>query len=242
MAKPTYYHDIEQGSDDWLALRRGVITASTMSRLITATGQPASNDTSRAQLLQLLAERITGESEASFYNDDMARGHLLEPMARDIYARHYHPVVECGFVTAQFDGTTIGYSPDGLVGDDGLIEIKAPRQKNHLKWLLACAVPAEHWPQVQTGLAVTGRVWCDFISYAPGLPLFVKRCRRDETTIEQLIGAATYADQWIYSMMNEYTETAAHFPATEPMKVKIPPRARAAALAAGIDPDSIQLF
>jgi putative phage-type endonuclease len=215
MAKPTYHHDIEQGSDDWLALRRGVITASTMSRLITATGVPASNDTSRAQLHQLLAERITGESEASFYNDDMARGHLLEPLARDIYSAHYHPVVECGFVTAQFDGTTIGYSPDGLVGDDGLIEIKAPRQKNHLKWMLAGMVPAEHWPQVQTGLAVTGRAWCDFISYAPGLPLFVKRCRRDEATIEQLISAATYADQWIYSMMNEYTDIAARLPATE---------------------------
>ena len=94
MAKPTYHHDIEHGSDDWLALRRGVITASTMSRLITATGKPASNDTSRAQLLELLAERITGESEASFYNDDMARGHLLEPLARDIYSARYHPVVE----------------------------------------------------------------------------------------------------------------------------------------------------
>jgi putative phage-type endonuclease len=218
MAKPTYHHDIEQGSDDWLALRRGVITASTMSRLITATGKAASNDTSRAQLLQLLAERITGESEASFYNDDMARGHLLEPLARDIYSAHYHPVVECGFVTAQFDGTTIGYSPDGLVGDDGLIEIKAPRQKNHLKWMLVGEVPAEHRLQVQTGLAVTGRAWCDFISYAPGLPLFVKRCRREEMTIELLIGAATYAEQWIYSVMNEYTDIAARFPATEPIQ------------------------
>jgi putative phage-type endonuclease len=218
MEKPTYHHDIEQGSDDWLALRRGVITASTMSRLITATGMPASNNTSRAQLLQLLAERITGESEPSFYNDDMARGHLLEPLARDIYARHYHPVVECGFVTAQFDGTTIGYSPDGLVGDDGLIEIKAPRQKNHLNWLLAGMVPAEHRLQVQTGLAVTGRAWSDFISYAPGLPLFVVRCERDEAMIEQLIGAATYAEQWIYSVMNEYTDLAARLPATEPIQ------------------------
>jgi predicted phage-related endonuclease len=148
----------------------------------------------------------------------MARGHLLEPLARDIYARHYHPVVECGFVTAQFDGTTIGYSPDGLVGDDGLIEIKSPRQKNHLKWLLAGEVPAEHMPQVQTGLAVTGRVWCDFISYAPGLPLFVKRCRRDEAMIEQLIGAATAAEQWIEELMNEYTDLAARLPATEPIQ------------------------
>ena len=242
MAKPTYHHDIEQGSDDWLALRRGVITASTMSRLITATGVPASNDTSRAQLLQLLAERITGESEASFYNDDMARGHLLEPLARDIYSAHYHPVVECGFVTAQFDGTTIGYSPDGLVGDDGLIEIKSPRQKNHLKTVLASEVPAEHMPQVQAGLAVTGRAWCDFISYAPGLPLFVYRSRRDEGVIAQLIDAARVAEAELERLMKEYTSLAERFHPTEPMEVKIPPRARAAALAAGIDPDSIQLF
>ena len=218
MAKPTYHHDIEQGSDDWLALRRGVITASTVSRLITATGKPANNDTSRAQLLQLLAERITGESEASFYSDDMARGHMLEPLARDIYSKHRHPVTECGFVTAQFDGTTIGYSPDGLVGDDGLIEIKSPRQKNHLKWLLVGEVPAEHRLQVQTGLAVTGRAWADFISYAPGLPLFVVRCERDEATIAQLISAATAAEQWIEALMNDYTETAAHCPATEPIQ------------------------
>ena len=92
MANPTYYHDIEQGSDDWHALRRGVITASAIGKLLTGTGKVANNDTSRAQLLQLLAERITDESEASFYGDDMARGHLLEPLARGIYAKHRAPV------------------------------------------------------------------------------------------------------------------------------------------------------
>ena len=179
MGAPTYHYDIEQGTDEWHALRRGKITASAVSRLITATGKPANNDTSRAQLLQLLAERITGQSDASCYTDDMARGHLLEPLARDLYAKHYSPVVECGFITATLGGVELGYSPDGLVGDDGLIEIKSPRQKNHLRSLLAIEVPAEYVPQVQLGLAVTGRSWCDFISYAPGLPLFVYRCRRD---------------------------------------------------------------
>ena len=218
MALPIYHYDIEQGSDEWLALRRGMITASTVSRLITGTGKPASNDTSRAQLLQLLAERITGESEPSFYNDDMARGHLLEPLARDIYARHYAPVAECGFVTADFGGTTIGYSPDGLVGDTGLIEIKSPRQKNHLKALLANEVPSEYVAQVQTGLAVTGRAWCDFISYAPGLPLFVKRCQRDELVITQLIAAAQAAESELQRLMELYATAADTFPATEPIQ------------------------
>ena len=218
MGPPTYHFDIEQGTDEWHALRRGKITASAVSRLITASGKPANNDTSRAQLLQLLAERITGESEASFYGDDMARGHLLEPLARDLYAKHCSPVVECGFITATIGGVELGYSPDGLVGNDGLIEIKSPRQKNHLKALLANDVPAEYVPQVQLGLAVTGRSWCDFISYAPGLPLFVRRCVPDPTVIAQLIAAAEAAELELQRLMAVYTEAAERFPATEPIQ------------------------
>jgi putative phage-type endonuclease len=215
---PIYHHHIEQGGDEWHALRRGLITASAISRLITGSGKPANNDTSRTQLLQLLAERITGESDASFYGDDMARGHLLEPLARDIYAEHRAPVADCGFVTADFDGTVIGYSPDGLVGDDGLIEIKSPRQKHHLRSLLSDEVPAEYVPQVQTGLAVTRRAWCDYISYAPGLPLFVHRCERDEVVIAQLITAARAAEAELQRLMKLYTTKAAIFPATEPIQ------------------------
>ena len=219
MGPPTYHHDIEQGTDEWHALRRGKITASAVGRLITATGKPAANDTSRAQLLQLLAERITGESEASFYGDDMARGHLLEPLARDLYAKHHSPVNECGFVTRTFDsGLVLGYSPDGLVGNDGLIEIKSPRQKNHLKAMLADKVPAEYVPQVQLGLAVTGRAWCDFISYAPGLPLFVRRCVPDPTVIAQLIAAAEAAELELKRLMELYSAAAECFPATEPIQ------------------------
>jgi putative phage-type endonuclease len=202
--RPTYHFDIEQGTDEWHALRRGVITASTISKLVTSTGKVANNDTSRAQLFQLLAERITGESEASYYNDDMARGHLLEPLARALYAEHYAPVEECGFITCDFYGATIGYSPDGLVGEKGLIEIKAPRQKTHIRSLLSDQVPAEYVPQVQTGLAVTGRAWCDFISYAPGLPLFVCRCERDEAVIAQLIAAAEAAEAQLEMLMQDY--------------------------------------
>jgi putative phage-type endonuclease len=217
MAEPVYRFDIQQGTDEWLALRRGVITASTIGKLITSTGKVASNDTSRTQLLQLLAERITGESEPSFYNDDMARGHLLEPLARDLYAESFDPVVECGFITADFDGTTIGYSPDGLVGDDGLIEIKAPRPKGHLRSLLSGEVPAEYMAQLMTGLAVTGRRWIDYISYAPGLPLFVQRCEPDQTVITQLIAAAQAAEAQLAEMLQAYQLAAAQFPATEPI-------------------------
>jgi putative phage-type endonuclease len=215
---PTYRFDIEQGSDEWHAIRRGVITASAISRLLTGTGKPANNDTSRAQLDQLLAERITGESDPGFYNDDMARGHLLEPFARDLYSQHYNEVQECGFITSTLGGVTVGYSPDGLVGDDGLIEIKAPRQKTHLKSLLTNQVPGEYVPQVQTGLAVSGRAWCDFISYAPGLPLFVRRVERDELVIDQIIAAAQAAEEHLAGMLVIYEGLAAQFPATEPIQ------------------------
>jgi putative phage-type endonuclease len=218
MAEPVYRFDIQQGTDEWLALRRGVITASTIGKLLTPTGKAAKNDSARTQLLQLLAERITGESEASFYNDDMARGHLLEPLARDLYASSYAPVQECGFITMDFDGATIGYSPDGLVGDNGLIEIKAPRPKGHLRSLLSGEVPAEYLPQVQTGLAVTGRRWCDFISYAPGLPLFVCRCERDEAMIAQLIAAAEAAEAELERLLETYQVAITGLLPTEPIQ------------------------
>ena len=219
MADPTYHFNIKQGDDDWHAMRRGIITASTISKLMTGTGKPANNDTSRAMLLQLLAERITGETEPSFYNDDMVRGHLLEPLAREIYDKHCDPIVECGFVTRSFHEVPIlGYSPDGLAGDTGLIEIKCPREKNHLKTLLCGKVPTEYVPQVQAGLAVTGRTWCDFISYAPGLPLFVKRCERDEVLIAQLIAAAQVAEAELQRLMQDYKQLAAIYLATEPIQ------------------------
>ena len=90
---PTYHWDITQGTPEWDAIRRGVITASAMKVLVTPTGKPANNDTSRAYLAQLLAERITGASDSSSYcSNDMLRGHMLEPYARDLYATHTTPL------------------------------------------------------------------------------------------------------------------------------------------------------
>jgi putative phage-type endonuclease len=237
MVFPKYHFEIEQGTDEWHALRRGVITASAISKLLTATYKPAANDTSRALLYQLLAERITGESDQSFYNDDMARGHLLEPYARDLYAKHFASVTECGFVTLTISRGILGYSPDGLVGDDGLIEIKCPRPKTHLRSMLTGEVPAEYVPQTQTGLALTGRRWCDYISYAPGLPLFVKRCQPAPAVIAAILAAHEAAEQQLAVLMEDYQTAAEKFPATEHMEVKIPPRTRPS-----IDPDSIELF
>jgi putative phage-type endonuclease len=214
----TYYFEIDQGTDEWFAVRRGKITASAVKALLTPKGKAANNSSSRTHLLKLLAERLTGESEPSFYNDDMARGHLLEPYARNLYSEHYAPVVECGFVTRDFGGWTLGYSPDGLVGKDGLIEIKSRLAKHHLAALLADEMPNEYQLQIQTGLAVTGRAWCDFISYTPGLPLFVKRIEPDAITIAQLILAAQQAEEQLAGLMAHYLDLAPMYPATEPIQ------------------------
>jgi hypothetical protein len=147
----------------------------------------------------------------------MARGHLLEPFARDLYAEHFDPVAECGFVSLATPAGTLGYSPDGLIGDDGLIEIKCPQPKTHLRSLLTGEVPAEYYPQVQTGLAVAGRRWCDYISYSPGLPLFVTRCGPAPAVIAAIFAAHEAAEQQLAALMQDFEAAAAKFPATEPL-------------------------
>ena len=115
------YDDLEQGSDAWLAARLGMVTASTVGKLLTETGRPANNETSRRHTLSLVAERITGEIEPVWVTDDMLRGQLDEPIARDMYAKHFaegEQVTETGFMVRDDWGFRLGYSPDGLVGDE----------------------------------------------------------------------------------------------------------------------------
>jgi predicted phage-related endonuclease len=214
---PTYHWDITQGTPEWDAIRRGVITASAMKVLVTPTGKPANNDTSRAYLAQLLAERITGTSDSSYCSNDMLRGHMLEPYARDLYATHYHPVTECGFIQRHYEGFTIGFSPDGVVGDDGLIEIKSRLAKHHVKNILEGGIPSEFAIQIQTGLLVTGRSWLDFASYTPGLPLYICRAHRCHSMIAAIEAAATRAEEQLQEMMERYLSVAETMPPTEPL-------------------------
>ncbi|MBM4616348.1 hypothetical protein GS540_17880, partial [Rhodococcus hoagii] len=130
----TTLQDLVQGTDEWLEQRRGIVTASVVGKLVTAkTLQPASNAESRGLTALLAAERITGWSDPTYISDDMLRGIEDEPKARDIYSEHFAPVTETGLMIRDDNGVKLGYSPDGLVGDDGLIEIKSRRQKVHLE-------------------------------------------------------------------------------------------------------------
>jgi hypothetical protein len=206
------YHDVEQGSEEWRALRCGILTASEMRLIITPTLKASSNDKERAHLYELLGQRITGYVEPHYISDDMLRGHDDEIQARAKYAEHYAPVTECGFVTNDEYGPTIGYSPDGLVGEDGLIECKSRRQKFQVETILGGEVPAEHMLQCQTGLLVTGRKWLDFVSYCAGMPMFVKRVFPDLKMHEAILDAALAFEDRIHAAHSKYLNRIASYP------------------------------
>jgi hypothetical protein len=210
------FDNLEQGSDSWLDARRGIVTASVVGQLITpGTIKPASNDTSRALTMVLAAERITGRTEPVYVNGDMERGTWDEPIIRDLYREHYAPVVEVGFMVEDRWGVRIGYSPDGLVGDDGLIECKSPRAKTHFSTILADQVPGYNMAQIQCGLLVSGRAWCDFISYRDGWPLYVKRVHPDPKWRDAIINAATLAEHNIGALIATYEANTAGLHMTE---------------------------
>lgn len=175
----------------------------------------AATDTSRALVMTLTAERITGHVEEVFPSRDMERGTLAEPYARDVYGDHYQPATEVGFMVRDFGGYKIGFSPDGLVGEDGLLEIKSPRQKKHLATILADEVPTEHMAQCQAGLFVSGREWLDFISYCGGMPLFVKRVEPDPEWFAAIKKAVTVFEEAAAKIIDTYLTNTAGKPQTE---------------------------
>lgn len=205
-----YHTDIIQGSDEWEALRIGLLTASEMHKIITPTLKVADNDKTRQHLWELLAQRITRYVEPHFYSDDMARGHDDEVEARKLYAKHFAPVETVGFVTNDRWGFTIGYSPDGLVGEDGLIECKSRRQKYQVQTIADGEVPAEYMIQLQTGLLVSERQWIDFLSYSGGLPLYRYRVHADPAIQDAIIAAATAFEARLADKEREYRATLAN--------------------------------
>jgi len=177
---------MDQGTEEWFTIRIGKVTASRVADVIakTKTGYSASRDNYMAQLV---CERLTGQKGESFTNAAMQHGTETEPLARAAYEALKDVLVdEVGFVphpTIEMAGA----SPDGLVGDDGLIEIKCPNTATHIDTLLSQTVPGKYNTQMQFQMACTGRQWCDFVSFDNRLPeelqLFVTRVPRDEVFI-----------------------------------------------------------
>lgn len=207
-----YHADLIQGSEEWLQQRCGLLTASEMRHILTPTLKQAQNDKSRAHEWELLFQRITGFVEPHYVSDDMLRGHDDEKEARDLYAKHRAPVTEVGFITNDQWGFAIGYSPDGLVGDDGLIECKSRRGKYQVQTIAEDRVPEEYVLQLQTGLLVTGRAWIDFVSYSAGLPMFVKRVEPDPLIQGAIVAAATAFEARLIEKEREYRATLTTMP------------------------------
>jgi len=208
-----YHYDLEQGSTDWLAVRCGVLTASEMKLIMTPSLKPASNDKERSHLYELLAQRITKHVEPHYIGDDMLRGHEDEVEAKIAYAEQYAPVEEVGFITNDKWGFTLGYSPDGLVGNDGLIEAKSRRQRFQIQTIIENVVedtvPPEYGLQIQTGLMVSERKWCDFISYSGGLPMVTIRMFPIPQLQEAIIETASAFEARLAEKLERYRTTLA---------------------------------
>lgn len=124
-------------------------------------------------------------------------------------------MAEVGFMVREFNGHRLGYSPDGLVWEDGLIEIKSRRQKKHLATILTDEVPLENMAQIQTGLLVSGRAWCDYVSYCGGMPLYIKRVLPDPRWVTAINDALTKFEDDAAQMIAAYNNMVGGHPVTE---------------------------
>lgn len=178
-------NDIEQGSEAWLAARLGIVTCSELDAiLVNGKGEGGFGVAAFTYMDQLIGERITGEAaELPFQTRATVRGHEQEIVARGLYeAREGVATSQVGIILNH----GIGYSPDSLVSENGLTEIKTKLPKFQVSVILSGEIPKEHVAQCQGGLWVSEREWIDFISFWPGMPLFVKRAYRDEDYIRNL--------------------------------------------------------
>lgn len=177
---------IEQGSPEWLALRAGKVTASKIA-CVFADKKTA---TYRNYFTDLITERLTGNKTESFTNAAMQWGTETEPLARAAYEVKTGLFVEQVAFVDHPEIEMFGCSPDGLVGEDGLIEIKCPNTSTHIDYIMDDKPPTKYIGQMQCQMAVTGRKWCDFVSFDPRLPdglqLFVVRLERDDEYIAKM--------------------------------------------------------
>lgn len=196
----TIHKELIQGSDEWFLARLGLLTASEMKHAVkkktdkktgVVTFSAPDDEKAKAHVWEIAAQRIGKFVEPHYIGDDMLRGNEDEVWAKIAYAEHYAPVDdEVGFITNDKWGVTIGYSPDGLVGDDGCIEVKSRRQRFQIETIVGGDMPDEYLIQVQTALLVSERKWCDFISYSAGHPMITLRVMPNPEVQAAIIEAA----------------------------------------------------
>lgn len=208
-----YYHRLQQGSDEWKDLRRGMLTASFMNKVITpSTLKIANNAETRTGIYELAAQRVTNVPEDDFVSYAMERGNLEEVEARIEYSRNFEPVTECGFVINDSLGFPVGVSPDGLVGEDGGMENKSRDKKFQMQTIIehlgekdpSNLIPREFMLQVQTCLWVTQRKWWDFTSYSNGFNMVAIRVEPIPIYQEKIEEAAKATEDQINDCVIKY--------------------------------------
>lgn len=210
----THHWDLIQHTDEWRAARCGLLTASEMELIITpAKLQVANNDKSRNHINELAAQRINKYVEPTWFGADMERGIIDEIDAKALYRKHYAAVKDCGFITNDEWGFTLGYSPDGLVEVQlgvvelpGQIEVKSRAQKYQMDTILNNQMPSDFLLQVQTGMLVTGNIWCDFISYCSGMPMNTIRVHADKTVQDAILAAADVFHKLLQARLQAYLD------------------------------------
>lgn len=207
---------LEQRTDEWFSTRAGKVTASAIYRVMARTKSGYGADRANYHA-QLVAERLTGKPADSFTNAAMQWGVDMEANARAAYAEHIGDTVpEIGFIPhPRIDWS--GASPDGLVGFDGLVEIKCPNTATHIATLTGAGIDRKYLLQMQWQMACAGRDWCDFVSYDPRMPvemqLHVRRVERDDTLLAEIesevVGFLAEVAATVDQLTNIYMKEAA---------------------------------
>jgi putative phage-type endonuclease len=191
------FHDVQQGGEAWHDLRRGRFTASNIPKLFMGKTTQGYSDA----LYRVAMERVTGKSTESYSNAAMMRGIQLEPMARQIYEIEKLTLVEeCGFVEVD---EWMGCSPDGLVGKDGMIQIKCPAFNTHIGYIVSEEVPKDYYIQMQAEMWMAGRKWNDFMSFHPDLPTLIIRLTPDEAMYKKMSEEIEIAKQKVTEIIKK---------------------------------------
>ena len=200
-------HYVEQGTDEWLALRAGCITASSFKSLVTSRGEKTASSTRDTYLNQVIAERLTGKPVDTFKNADMERGNEREGAARDLFAAIMEvDVKEVGFHL--HDDYDIGCSPDGLftLESDTGVEIKSPRASTHIRYMRHKKLPVEYVQQVQLSMWLLEVDRYFFFSYHPDLKPLIVEVKRDDQYIDKAVPILIEAAKYVKSETEKLNE------------------------------------
>lgn len=192
--------DCQQGTEEWLKARLGLITGSHMSEIITPGGKASTQVTS--YLYKLAAETVTGEPGKFYESEDMRTGTEREPEAREFYSfLRDVEIQQVGFV--RHNALLCGVSPDGWIGDDAMAEFKCPADHTQVKRLAEGVLPTTYFPQIQANLWICERDWCDFVSYHPKMKPLIVRVHRNEKYIKTMASLVESASSVLQQLIEK---------------------------------------